>query len=766
MRGPVSTVSVSLLCREVEVLQSVLPLISGNLIRIETVVDRDGLGFSPGQKCSEVVLEGSAEGLIRALCSFPRAGAPLCLLLDSASIQTSFFVDQTRHFSDEISVSSNIVDREKMANTALALHPVDLVGSEERVVAALHAISPVLWEGGKHGEETHQEVGGGEKERGALSIQPMPSSAPPREGTAMNYPPPGYYATAGRDGGTGSVHAQRHTTNPQSNGRWVDHPMQTSCPPFSDNPPPYEAVQMTPDYPSAPPHTHTQAQRETESNAANMIRAFPPSVAERERERASERTMSGSGSRSRSLLGLSGEAVVNAAATGPLPFPPPPQSTYSNASPSDNRTNPVPLTSAGGTHPSPTPFPETGPPGCLDYLNRQCSIQGGKAQEEQSITSLSRHCDIPSASLPAPTPTPTNPPAPPHSNSHTPHASSNFQQQEAPQTQTQRLPFSDHHHYEQPFPPARTMPPQARHSRVQISAPPPLPGPLPSPPTNAMGAAGGDRPHFPSLQPYTASLRNQQHLEAGRAVIQMPPPTVHLQDGNRNGNYPPGGMMNTGETEYQQILWISSHFVPRLVGTNGACLAEFEQRSGATMKYGRVSDGTGMKELTIIGTLGKVEKCVELVKNKLKSWIAREASGPARRDIWIPNTVISSVIGKGGWKVAEFQLLSGASISIEPVSVSGHVPIASACFSMGMPEELVHKFAGDLHVLMSTNRSTALNRSPTAFPVFCRRLKVVGTSENVQRCGDLISEFVWHTARLSAFRISGEDVTWSGGEMA
>uniref|UniRef100_A0A0G4I8L4 K Homology domain-containing protein n=1 Tax=Chromera velia CCMP2878 TaxID=1169474 RepID=A0A0G4I8L4_9ALVE len=291
-------------------------------------------------------------------------------------------------------------------------------------------------------------------------------------------------------------------------------------------------------------------------------------------------------------------------------------------------------------------------------------------------------------------------------------------------------------HVSHPYPPAYPpMPPSSNP-------------PIPYPSASAQHAAAAAE----SLQPRTAvashnPLAGHLHIPTGPQVVIPGEDGQTIQPAQDNG----------AEQEFKQTVTIASQFVPRLVGAGGACIAEFQQRSRATMVYGRTADSTGMKVLTITGTMAQVQKGVELVRNKLASWLARDLQGPVRRELYVPNLVISSVIGKGGWKIAEFQLLSGGAINIEPVGEPSHFPLAILCESLNLAQPAKRdEFSQDLQLLNGTVPPMGTPLSETmGQPVFCRRLTLYGTPENVERCVSNISEFVVESVHNVAIRIAG-----------
>uniref|UniRef100_A0A0G4I5K8 K Homology domain-containing protein n=1 Tax=Chromera velia CCMP2878 TaxID=1169474 RepID=A0A0G4I5K8_9ALVE len=134
----------------------------------------------------------------------------------------------------------------------------------------------------------------------------------------------------------------------------------------------------------------------------------------------------------------------------------------------------------------------------------------------------------------------------------------------------------------------------------------------------------------------------------------------------------------------EKVLWIPAHQVPRLVGQHGGCIQEFENRSGATLRYGRAADTQGLKTLTIRGQLAQVEAAEDLVLNKLASWAAREAGGPARSALWVPDLVVGQLIGRGGRNVAELQLSSGVVIQVDHPGDVSAVTTGYICESLAL----------------------------------------------------------------------------------
>uniref|UniRef100_A0A0G4HQY9 K Homology domain-containing protein n=1 Tax=Chromera velia CCMP2878 TaxID=1169474 RepID=A0A0G4HQY9_9ALVE len=246
-------------------------------------------------------------------------------------------------------------------------------------------------------------------------------------------------------------------------------------------------------------------------------------------------------------------------------------------------------------------------------------------------------------------------------------------------------------------------------------------------------------PHYHTLPPI--------HLTAAGEVAGPAGPNGGGGGGYGSHGIPPA---QRAESLYERFMAIPAHFVPRLIGGGGKCILEFQNRSGAALKYDRTTSAEGMKTVRIRGNERQVDAAVELLVNKLASWVARDVGGPDRRTFWVPDAMVNQIIGKKGAKISDFQLKSGASVCVDCRESARVGLVREITQSLWMGVRDTEDAAEHLQRIQG-NRMP-----PTPFPAsldvstFVRRVVLTGTTANLDRCRGLLSDCVCKVLRLAA----------------
>eukprot|EP00820_Chromera_velia_P025734 Cvel_9958.t1-p1 / transcript=Cvel_9958.t1 / gene=Cvel_9958 / organism=Chromera_velia_CCMP2878 / gene_product=hypothetical protein / transcript_product=hypothetical protein / location=Cvel_scaffold589:77613-79306(+) / protein_length=405 / sequence_SO=supercontig / SO=protein_coding / is_pseudo=false len=117
----------------------------------------------------------------------------------------------------------------------------------------------------------------------------------------------------------------------------------------------------------------------------------------------------------------------------------------------------------------------------------------------------------------------------------------------------------------------------------------------------------------------------QQGISTPPTDIPFPPVQQHQQTAT-----PPEGML---AAHFQTLPPL--HFTPagEIIGLNN--------RSGASLKYDRVTSSEGMKTVRIRGTCRQVDAASRLLYCKLASWTARATEGPESQTVWVPDVIVN-----------------------------------------------------------------------------------------------------------------------------
>uniref|UniRef100_A0A0G4ICT4 PLD phosphodiesterase domain-containing protein n=1 Tax=Chromera velia CCMP2878 TaxID=1169474 RepID=A0A0G4ICT4_9ALVE len=292
---------------------------------------------------------------------------------------------------------------------------------------------------------------------------------------------------------------------------------------------------------------------------------------------------------------------------------------------------------------------------------------------------------------------------------------------------------------------------------------------------------------FPSasnhhLSPVTPSTTNPSH-QSPNSLPTLPPghtsahgitigplvPVSNQRGPGGNGSAPllgasPGAL---AELKHMQTIWIPAHNVPRLIGAEGSFIQEFQNRSGAKIKYSNNTNMTGMKNATVTGTVRQVGTCVTLIRNKLDSWAALDNAGPHTHTLWVPDSLVSQVIGRKGTKIQEFQLYSGAAVFIDSPEQAVMGTFAQVCNSLGMTSPAHQRnIAEQLYVIQpppgAHGMPTPAELSPQ-MPTLCRRMIVAGTQQAVSTCVGYMIEWIARALRGTAHRISSASAASAPG---
>uniref|UniRef100_A0A0G4HC27 K Homology domain-containing protein n=1 Tax=Chromera velia CCMP2878 TaxID=1169474 RepID=A0A0G4HC27_9ALVE len=190
--------------------------------------------------------------------------------------------------------------------------------------------------------------------------------------------------------------------------------------------------------------------------------------------------------------------------------------------------------------------------------------------------------------------------------------------------------------------------------------PPPMFGQQPDP-TQAS-------PHWQPSPPPPAGAPRRSTIAGPNSQMELlyppsggagaPPPPDAGGDGAR------GSGQGSGQGGTVQEIEVPSECVARLIGTKGACIAEFQHLSGAMLDFERETSETGLRKLRISGHAAAVYTARRMVDAKLTLWGARGANRVQTR-IGIPEKHVARLIGPKGSLIQELQSLSGAHIDID-----------------------------------------------------------------------------------------------------
>uniref|UniRef100_A0A0G4F5F1 K Homology domain-containing protein n=1 Tax=Chromera velia CCMP2878 TaxID=1169474 RepID=A0A0G4F5F1_9ALVE len=220
-------------------------------------------------------------------------------------------------------------------------------------------------------------------------------------------------------------------------------------------------------------------------------------------------------------------------------------------------------------------------------------------------------------------------------------------------------PLGDHPHYPHP-------PPQYSHPHAASSSSP-------------SGSSGWDnrrerererdREYPPAAAAAAFAFRSSPHIPSTAASRTVGGYSVRPLSGRGSESSPAAGGRGQEEREreskHTHSVLVPAHRRPRLSGNNGGCLRDLGEFSGATFCFGDGSDDRGFKEVLVsAGDLASCDLGVKVLRNKLSTWDALETNGPVKKQVAIPDELVSMLIGAGGKKVAELQLLSGAVVSV------------------------------------------------------------------------------------------------------
>uniref|UniRef100_A0A0G4F4B4 K Homology domain-containing protein n=1 Tax=Chromera velia CCMP2878 TaxID=1169474 RepID=A0A0G4F4B4_9ALVE len=133
---------------------------------------------------------------------------------------------------------------------------------------------------------------------------------------------------------------------------------------------------------------------------------------------------------------------------------------------------------------------------------------------------------------------------------------------------------------------------------------------------------------------------------------------------NSGGTRGAGDIGGEREGTVRETVFVPAYRTPRLVGNKGGCLRDLNSLSGATFFCGSDTDEHGYKPVFVSGGPEEVELGARILRNKLATWNALETNGPVSKQIAIPDPIVSMLIGAGGRRITELQLLSGAIISV------------------------------------------------------------------------------------------------------
>uniref|UniRef100_A0A0G4I1H9 K Homology domain-containing protein n=1 Tax=Chromera velia CCMP2878 TaxID=1169474 RepID=A0A0G4I1H9_9ALVE len=612
----------SVFCGEIDTLHCAFQLIAGHLCKVETVFEQ--VGFSQQQKCSEVILAGSFQEILDVFCSFSRSRVPLTLLLEERVLRDPSFTSVTRRLHSVVVSPTRVVHRKDRST----VHPVDILGSADEVMAAITALAPFFLK--ERAVPVVSTPGNGVPQSSLASTAPTNTTTPfPQADPQRGVRPSGWGTRPSADI---QQYQQTHNQHQQQQQRVQGIGATPFQDPFPN--PRIAQQQQIPNYP-------LNVNQKLDYTVDDRTRAVFPQ-------------------------GLNTTTPPNPLTNASLTTMPPPTPNRQTSFAHTPATAGAPAASMDFDAP---PDYYALPPGedanamfeLRDRLTQQPPPSSGQQAERPGATQV---VTLPPLTLTTPPPVNTN---------------TQMTAIQQPRPLTQNLPHDNF--------------------RVPHCPPPPV----------------GDL-----VRPEQSQQQQQQQLR---------------------------------EPEYEQTLWIAPRFLPRLIGTAGRCIAEFEHRSGATIVTGIRADMHGMKALAVQGTMSKVRKGTVLVMNRIASWVAADQQGPTAREILIPNVAVSQVIGKGGWKLCEFQLFSGAAITVHPPSQSSNSTVQRVCQALGLPRDAARDFAEMLWVAMGLPRglnSSELLQSPQA--VFCRQLRLMGTAENVETCARLISHFVCDALRVAAYR--------------
>uniref|UniRef100_A0A0G4HJR8 K Homology domain-containing protein n=1 Tax=Chromera velia CCMP2878 TaxID=1169474 RepID=A0A0G4HJR8_9ALVE len=294
------------------------------------------------------------------------------------------------------------------------------------------------------------------------------------------------------------------------------------------------------------------------------------------------------------------------------------------------------------------------------------------------------------------------------------------------------------------FPPFQQHQWQQQEEEEQTLLAPMPPQPMYSQPQQGRPAT----PPYHSVQPI--------HVTVGGAEVST---QAQQNAGAVAGAGTPGGPPNpnqhqvtvaAGQTE--AILWIPAHFVPRLVGGGGKCILDFQNRSGARLKYDRVTSVQGMKAVRIRGTERQVLSAVEIVENKIASWTARDLRGPVTRTLWVPDEMVNQVIGKKGAKISDFQLSSGASVFIDCRESAQMGRVRDITESLGLEAAAAQEMAVQIQKILSLTQLPMARQQPPSpnMPTRIRRVVLTGTEPNVKKCNTLLNDCICKVVKLAA----------------
>eukprot|EP00049_Salpingoeca_infusionum_P017137 m.351863 g.351863 ORF g.351863 m.351863 type:complete len:450 (-) comp16385_c0_seq1:142-1491(-) len=125
-----------------------------------------------------------------------------------------------------------------------------------------------------------------------------------------------------------------------------------------------------------------------------------------------------------------------------------------------------------------------------------------------------------------------------------------------------------------------------------------------------------------------------------------------------------------GGAQNSKVTFVPDDQVGRLIGRGGSTIKQIQDLSGAHMDIAKeCNPGETQRMVTIIGQPAQVSKCEELIQKKLAGEslpIAQTTTGfdPSTRKVYIPDSMVGRIIGKGGSTIREIQDTCGTHLDI------------------------------------------------------------------------------------------------------
>uniref|UniRef100_A0A0G4HSI8 K Homology domain-containing protein n=1 Tax=Chromera velia CCMP2878 TaxID=1169474 RepID=A0A0G4HSI8_9ALVE len=309
---------------------------------------------------------------------------------------------------------------------------------------------------------------------------------------------------------------------------------------------------------------------------------------------------------------------------------------------------------------------------------------------------------------------------------------------------------------------------QHHQQQTGLSHLPPHPMSTPPVSTNGNGHTNALPPTVYSPVVPSHQTREPIHITAAGSVVQMqgqgPTGGAATAEGNPPNQNQNQNQVPLGEAQTEEILWIPAHFVPRLIGGGGKCILDFQNRSGASLKYDRVTAADGRKAVRIRGNQRQIAAAAEILENKVASWTARDLRGPETRTMWVPDEMVNQVIGKKGAKISDLQLSSGASVFVDTRESARMGVMREITQSLGVSARQAEEMAVQLYWIQTRNTFPGALTAPSPdMPTRVRRVVLVGTAENVNKCAALLTSCVCKVVKLAALHAAKTNAPPAGG---